>query len=389
MDPCKRVLHIVREMDCGGAETLLMNIYRAMDRRHLQFDFAVATNHECAYDAEIAALGGRIWHLPDPTLSFLGYCHSLRRILHSEQYAAAHCHLYAFSGICLAIMKILGVPVRVCHSHTTSDGKMLSPIRKAYRRFMQYCILRCSTHLLCVSIPSGEALFGSDCWKDPRTRVVHNGIDLAPYENLPTRHDARKRLGLPDSGVLIGHIGRLAPPKNHGFILDIFLAIRNLGVDARLVLVGTGALKAELERQVHASGLTGLVSFLGLRADVPEILAALDLFLFPSLHEGLGIAVIEAQAAGLPIIASDAVPPEADLELGLLQRLPLKLGADAWARTAMAAFGVERMSWSSRREALLGHGYDVRILATYLTGVYCSGTSWQESQSGAKVAASL
>ena len=260
-----------------------------------------------------------------PSKNYFIYTKSLKNIfMENGPYGNIHSHLLLLSGVILGVAHSANIPHRIVHSHNTSDAKAGSFSRRVYRWFMRRQIRRYATHMVAVSRPAGEWLFGKNCWDDPRVQILYNAIDLKPYETVcQDRSKLRKELGLPIDGILLGHIGRFDLQKNHRKVLEIFSQLVKLQSSAHLLLIGEGPLEGEMRSLVKSLGLQDQVSMLGVRSDIPELMGALDLFLFPSLFEGLGIVLIEAQAAGVACLVSDVVPSEADLGLGLVKSMPL------------------------------------------------------------------
>jgi len=373
MSQTVRVLHIFGRMNRGGAETFIMNVYRHIDRTKIQFDFAVHSDQPGHYDEEIRSLGGRIFILPRPRLTTLPvYKRALTQVLREEgPFATVHSHVHFYSGVPLAVAASAGIPVRIAHSHSTSDGKRSTLSRRLYRWYMRSQIWRYATHMLGCSRPACEALYGPRCWQDSRVRVVHDGIDPAPFELLPKdRNLLRDRIGLPRYCLLIGHVGRFDVPKNHRFLVEIFGSLAARLPTARLVLVGDGPIRPQIEQLVRAKGLENHVFFLGVRADVPEIMGCLDVFLFPSQYEGLGIVLIEAQMAGVPCVVSNVIPDEADLGIGLLYPVSLEAGSEIWVDHVIRALQNDRPDWNFRKEALKRNGYDVKETVKSLIDIY-------------------
>ena len=371
-----RILHIVGRMNRGGAETLLMNLYRHIDRSQIQFDFGVHDDLPGDFDDEIRSLDGRIIQLPRPHFTALpAYTRVLSAVLREEgPYVGVHSHVHSYSGYVLRTAGRVGIPLRLAHSHSTSDGKNGSVFRSAYRRTMRMQIHQWATHMLGCSPAACEALYGSDCWHDQRVQVLKNAIDLAQFAELTgEREELRKELGLPAKGKLIGHVGRFDPPKNHRFLLEVFAALLKKLPDAQLVLVGDGRLRPEIEQQVLRHGFGDQVTMLGVRSDVPRILSALDLFLFPSLYEGLGIALIEAQAAGIPSLVSTSITRVADVGLGLVHYLSLEEPIDSWVQRLLMLHSIPGQQWSARKKALETAGYDIRQVSRVLQEIYCHG----------------
>lgn len=368
----KRILHVLGGMDRGGAETMVMNIYRHMDREQIQFDFAVQTQRECHYDSEIEALGARIFHLPVPAeAGMLAYAASLARALKSHgPFAAVHSHVHLFSGVILQVSKRLGIPVRISHSHSAGEESRPSWSRRAYRQTMK-CLIRASaTHLLGCSRQACERLFGAGCWSDDRVQTVPNAVCLADFLAATRPGYLRNELHLPAGTPLIGHIGSFTEPKNHAFSIGVFQQLTRLLPDAHFVLAGDGDLRPQIESAIRAAGLGHCVHMLGIRSDIPRIMSALDLLLMPSLWEGLPLVLVEAQAAGLPCLVSDSITPEADLGIGLLAFANLGSGADEWAAKSMVQLHRAVPSRQVREDALRSAGYEAGTVARRLAGIY-------------------
>lgn len=368
-----RILHVFGGMDRGGAETMVMNLYRHIDRRALQFDFAVHTDRPCHYDSEIESLGGRIFRHPSPPdAGLLAWTSAFRQTLRSRgPFLAVHSHVHLFSGVVLLVSRCHGVPVRISHSHTAGADTGPSPWRRAYRQAMRLLIRGSATRLLGCSHDACEALFGAECWSDPRVRVTPNAISLAASgEPAASRQVLRRELQLPGDAVLIGHVGSFTEAKNHAFVVRAFHELRRCRPSARLVLVGAGPLRSGVEASVRASGLGGSVHFLGVRSDVPRILAALDILLLPSLWEGIPLVLIEAQAAGVPCVVSDRVSRECDLRAGLVRFASLRNSPAQWAQDCLDHLRRDVPSRAEREGLLRDAGYDAVDAARRLAAIY-------------------
>ena len=220
-----RVLHAVHKMHRAGTETLLMRIYRNIDRDKVQFDFLAHADQPGYYDDEIRDLGGKIIHIPvSPSKNYWYYAKTLKEILlQNGPYCYVHSHLLLLSGLILGVAYSANIPRRIVHSHSASDSKAGGFGRSVYGYYMRRQIRRYATNMFAVSRPAGEWLFGKDCWQDSRVQILHNAIDLKPYEMLcQDRLRLRKELGLPIDGVLLGHVGRFEKEKNHRKVLEIF-----------------------------------------------------------------------------------------------------------------------------------------------------------------------
>lgn len=361
-----RILQVVTQMDRAGLETMLMNYYRQMDRRKIQFDFLTHREEPGDYDQEITALGGYIYHVPPITpRGFLRYRRGLDDFFcEHREYRVVHAHLDALSGFVLQAAKKAGVPVRIAHSHNNGfekDWKL--PLRLAARRLLP----RYATHCWGCSPEALRFLFGKRPVESHREKVLPNAIELDRFAFDPMiRAAVRKELELEDHLVL-GHVGRLCFQKNQGFLLEVLAEVKKIRSDALLLLVGDGKEREQLEQQAQALGVTDSLRLLGVRADVSRLLQAMDLFLLPSRFEGLGIVLLEAQMSGLRCLASDRVSREGDLT-GQVIFYPLEERPKGWAEKALSL--AEKGRVPVRREAFREAGYEIVSAARTLEEEY-------------------
>jgi glycosyltransferase involved in cell wall biosynthesis len=336
-----RVLHVVHSMPRHGTETWLMHVLRNIDRRTMQMDFLVHTLESHAYDDEIRALGSQVIPCLHPSTPGI-YARNFRRVLTQHgPYDIVHSHIHHYSGFILRLAHQAGIRVRIAHSHSdTSLTQRYAPLhRRAYFMLMRHWISHYATLGLAVSQQAASALFGPQWQTDSRWQVLSSGIDLTPFKTPVDSISLRAKLGLPPDAWIIGHVGRFYEPKNHSFLIDIFAEIRKLNSQAFLLLIGDGPLRPIIEQKVTYLGLTDHVLFTGAMDNIPQImLGAMDNFLFPSLYEGLGLVLIEAQAAGLPCTYSDAIPREVDVIKPLIQRLSLSKTSADWAMAVLYGF---------------------------------------------------
>lgn len=337
-----RILHVVGSMVRGGIETWLMHILRHIDRDRFLMDFLVLTTKPGDYDEEIRALGSQIIPCPLHRGNPWSYAVNFKRILREYgPYHIVHSHPHHFSGYVLRLAKQAGVPIRIAHSHNDSELLQAKALwyRRLYFALTKYWIDRYATLGLGCSHPAVAALFGANWERDPRWQVFYYGIDLTAFRDAIEKVAVRADLGIPADAFVIGHVGRLVPQKNHEFLLQIAAAVAKKEPKMRLLLMGDGVLRHPLEQEVAQLGLSDRVIFTGVRPDVSRLMrGAMDLFLFPSLYEGLGLVLVEAQAAGLPCIVSDVVPEEADVVKPLIQRLSLSQPTSVWADAVLARF---------------------------------------------------
>lgn len=357
-----RVLHILQRMEAGGTQALLMNIYRKIDRTKVQFDFLVVYKEKQFYDEEIKSLGGHVYKLSfREDLNLFKFQRDLYNFFHNHiEYKIVHCHAYTFGYFCLKAAKQAGVPVRIAHSHSNAavqDVKFLVKI------VMQKLFTLHSTDLFACSEEAGKFAF-----KEKHFEIIKNAIDSQNFiANTDTRKDIRKELGLEDRFV-VGHVGRMQPEKNHDFLIDVFAQIKKKKSDAELILVGTGTLEEKVKSKVTEKGLSDCVHFLGNRKDMNRIYQAMDVFVFPSLFEGLGIVAIEAQAAGIPIVCSEGLPPETDIT-PIYQKLMLSDGVEKWADTALE-IAMSPNAHKNMQQYVIDEGFDMDETAKKMEEYY-------------------
>lgn len=318
-----RVAHIMGKMLGGGVEAVVMNYYRNIDHSRVQFDFIVDSDSTRVPRDEIKSLGGRVFEVP-PYQSLLAYRKSLLELYRHEQWSIVHSHINALSVIPLQVAKKAGVPVRIAHSHSAAGkGEHARNAMKAVlRRFSNIY----PTHRFACSRHAGDWLFGQSAPYE----LMYNAIELDNFFfNPDARINMRANLGLSDSEYVIGHVGRFVQTKNQGFLIDAFEDTLSRRADCVLCFVGTGKDENAVKNMVAERKLNDRVLFLGQREDVNCLYQAFDMFVLPSLYEGLGLAGIEAQAAGLPCIFSNRITKEANLT-GECQYLPINC-AKTWA----------------------------------------------------------
>lgn len=368
-----RILHVLGMMERGGAETWLMHILRMIDRDRYRMDFLVHVAEPQDYDDEIRALGSNLILCPH-TRQPLRYARDFLRILKEDgPYDVVHSHVHRYSGLVLRLAKRAGVPVRIAHSHldaSASEARASLP-RKAYRTLMRRWIDACATDGLAASRRAADDLFGPNWEADPRYRTLFCGVDFSPFAECVCAAAVRAEFPLPPDAFVIGHVGRFTDQKNHAFLLDIAGEVVRRDPTVRFLLVGEGELRPEMMARAAGKGLRDYITFAGSRADVPRLMrGAMDAFVFPSRYEGLGLALVEAQAAGLPCVFSDAVPREADIMPPLVHRLSLDAPAGEWADALLAARDAPPLSRPETLAIARATPFDVRRSWDALEHVY-------------------
>ncbi|MEG1862343.1 MAG: glycosyltransferase family 1 protein [Oscillospiraceae bacterium] len=303
-----RVLHCVAGMGMGGYENFIMNIYRNIDRQKVQFDFILSFSG--VFCDEILSLGGKIYKIPFITqVGPFEYRKSIDHIIKAHrEYRIIHSHMDKFSGLIMEVAKNNNIKCRIAHSHSTkNDGGI---IFNSVKNFYGTKIEKNATDFFACSQSSARWLFPG---KLNEAVLVNNGIDLSKFKyNMGLNIEQRKKYKI-ENKFIIGHIGRFSQSKNHKFIIEVFSQLSALCEDALLILVGDGKEKKYIEQIVNSKNLQDKVIFMGLRSDVSQILQMFDVFVFPSVYEGFPIALIEAQAAGVPCIVSQNITREAKL----------------------------------------------------------------------------
>ena len=359
-----RILEVVNAMDRAGLETMIMNYYREFDRNRIQLDFLTHRDWRGDYDNEIEALGGRIYRAPRLyPQHWLSYREFMRRFFAVHCYPVVHSHIDSMSAFPLTMARECGVPVRIAHSHNESvDRDLKYPIKELARRKLP----KVANRYWACSMASGVYLFGES--RRSEIRVVRNAVELDAYRFDPAaREKMRAELGITSGQTAIGHVGRFSKVKNHALLTRLLGELRSRGEDAVLVLVGDGELRAEVEDMVQSAGLAPFVCFLGVRGDVERVVNAFDVVVFPSTHEGIPLALIEAQANGLPVLASDAVSDEA-LLLPTAEALSLDAPIGDWADSAIRLARGGRTGDSM--EVLADAGYEIHRAARELADTY-------------------
>ncbi len=356
-----RVLHMIASLDVGGSQTMMMNIYRHIDREKIQFDFVIDHPAETYFVPEIEALGGRVHVLP----AFHGTnAGEIRRdwnnffYLHPE-YHVLHSHTRSYASLYLPQARRHGV-MTIIHSHSTSTG---GGVRGAVKSVLQLPLRFQADGLMACSRDAGEWLFGKTACRSERFILLPNGIDLDRFTvGREKRAQYRRELGL-EGRYVIGHVGRFYDVKNHSFLLDAFQKVHEREPDAVLLLVGVGPLQQAMAQKAVDLGVAEQVIMTGNRDDVPELLSAMDVFAFPSLWEGLPVTVVEAQAAGLPCVLSDTITREVDVS-PLVERLPLG-DPELWAARLL-----ERRPHLDVSADIVRAGFDICSSARKLSELY-------------------
>lgn len=331
-----RVCCFCERWESGGIEAFLTNVLRRIDLKKIQVDIVSSSIGQSVFTEQLQKQGVRFLELSGSqrklVLNSRLFCSLLRR----EDYDIVHLNIFHGLSLYYAVLaKREGVPVRIAHSHNTALRKSLTqPVKLLIHRIAKKLYSNAATDLWACSKAAAEFLFSKRELEEKGCRFIPNGIDIERFRfDRIKREMVRKELGL-EKKFVVGNIGRLCYQKNQAFLLDIFVEIQKRRMESVLLLVGEGDDLPELKKQANQLGIANKVLFYGVSDHVERLLWAMDVFVFPSRFEGLGIAAVEAQTAGLPVLCSEYVPPETEVT-ELFQRLPLSAGAGQWAKCVL------------------------------------------------------
>lgn len=373
------VLILITVMDRAGAETMLMNYLRNIDRSKIQMDFLINRQDRADYEQEIEALGSKIYHMSS---LFPGKFHKYKKEfrmflrLHPE-YKIIHSHLEERSYFALKIAKEEGVLVRIAHGHSAPKGRNLKMLMRLYfrKKLMKYY-----THAFACGERPAKWLFGST----ENVTMMRNAVDTEQFQyHEQVRREVRKELGIGEKEFVIGHIGRFIPEKNQKFLIDIFENIHSQRKSSRLLLIGGGKPKAEMKykkqvkEKVKTAHLQSKIKFLGVRDDVDRLMQAMDVFVMPSVTEGFPVTLVEAQASGLPCVVSDTISDEINIT-ELIQYQGLSDHEEDWANKILSIYhenvSLFEKKESIGREEMAGRvkaaGFDIKENAKWLEEFY-------------------
>lgn len=324
-----RVAQIIGKWTGGGVEAVVMNYYRNIDKSKVQFDFFCDNDSTNIPYEEIKRLGGKIILIP-PYQKMFRYQKILKQKLREGNYKIVHSHINTLSIFPLFAAKVSGVPIRIAHSHSTTNKKELK--KNLLKQMLRPFSRKYATNFLACSELAGRWLFGDKAFNNKRVTIINNAIDVEKFKyNKEIREKKRKKLGISADTLVIGHIGRFVEQKNHLMLIDIFNEIHKKNNNSILMLVGQGPLLQKVNEKICNLELEKSIKVLGQRDNIEELYQIMDIFLLPSLYEGLPVVGVEAQASGLLCILSDSITKETKI-LNTTQYLSLSQTAEEWAK---------------------------------------------------------
>ena len=357
-----RILCLMSTLDRGGAESMAMELFRNIDRSHIVFDFVKHTDAKGAYESEIKSLGGVIYSAPRyKVINHIKYVDWWKRFFEKHpEYRIVHCH---FSKMCSIIAPVAHKANRIIISHShfnkPSEEESNITIKRLISNFLLRRIEPSSDYCFACSQTSGEWLY-----KKKDFNVLKNALDTRVFKyDSQVRSEIRSELDL-DSEFIVGTVANFSAVKNPMGLIDIFLMLKKIKPDTKLLWVGDGNLRPAIEKRILAEGVETSVILLGTRDDVPRLLQGIDAFLLPSFNEGLPVSAIEAQAAGLPCFISDRVTKEVDIT-GLCHFLPIDQ-PDLWVWEILN----DQTPRTDTSDKIIAAGYDIQTTAKWLEEYY-------------------
>ena len=362
----KNIMVIVADLKIGGAQAVAANIAKYAPENY-RFCYVLLTDEVGEYEKEILVRNHRIVRIPEPAVSRGSYFKNLLKLMRQEKFDVVHCHTMFNCGVVMMAAWAAGVPCRISHSHTIKEGCEETALRRCYQHAMR-CLIRCFGNVgLACGYEAGHVLYGRK-WFARKGIVIPNGIESRRYRySEESRKMVREALGL-DEEFVIGHVGHYAEVKNQTFLIDLMQKIRRERNDAVLLMFGEGDDRKMLQKKINEAGCGDYVRLMGNVTNVHQVLSAFDVFAFPSLFEGTPIALIEAQANGLPCVISEAIPDDACLTEDI-RRVPLT-NDDAWVR---AILEVHRMDAESKFEHIRRNYGDVQDALDRVYAIYEAG----------------
>lgn len=360
-----RVLQVVTQMNRAGMESRLMDIYRKVDRQKVQFDFYTCRSDKGQFDEEIVEMGGTVFYSEPLSIKNIFTIKERfnRFLLEHKEYKIVHCHLNQWTGLVLQGAMKAGVPVRIAHSRTALEK---NGIKNIVKDIIKKTVNTSATHKFAVSKKAGVWLFGEKSVLNGEVCIVPNSIDAKKFKfDFSIRARVRDNLNVNDNLVLI-HVGNIRPEKNHKFLLDIFLKIKEEKKNIKLILVGADNMNGEIQRYISKSEFSNDVIFMGSRSDINELLQAGDVFVFPSFYEGFPGAVLEAQASGLPVVMSDTITSEVML-LDSTSKLSLNQPLKVWMNKILEKKLIDRPEAFKK---IIENGYDINRTSNDLMNFY-------------------
>ncbi len=365
----KKILHVIATLNHGGAENVAVNFFRLVNKEKYTCDYLIYVNDKRDYEDEIKKLGGNVYCITNPHTNYCKWKKEFKEILKTKgPYDIVHSHNLFHSGDVLKLSKRMGVKMRIAHSHTTSSSLSLPIIKKIYDSIKRNEIKRYATDIVACGKEAGDYLFGRKLFQE-KGIIINNDIDLNKFGfNNDIRKKIRKELNIENNFVLL-NVGRLLPVKNQIFLIELMRYIKCKNNHIKLIIIGDGPMKDELDNKIKEYSLEDNIVLLGNRSDVNRILNAADMFIMPSLFEGLPLAIIEAQGNGLHVLASNTISRECDIT-GLVNFFSLDDSIETWTNAVLNGINYKH---EDTKEIIINKHYDTESNKIFINDFYDGG----------------
>ncbi len=368
----KRILHITGGMQRAGAETMLMNLYRNLDRTKFQFDFLYFTNAVCDYDEEIIKLGGDIYKIETESKNklkrvFQRYVKFYKLLKSLPQHQIIHSHINLNGAIFLLIAYYLKRKIRVNHSHISKGKNAFIP--NVYRYICRKIIKKSANTYLACGEAAGKYMYPAI--SEEQIIVFPNSIDISNFQSQSKNKDFLKnQLNLDDNTKIIIQIGRFTHQKNFEFTVNFVKHLTEKDTDLHFVFLGTGPLEEQLKNSVKSNNLDKYITFYGVSSEIPKILHSADLFFMPSRLEGFPVVLVEAQACGIPCVISTNISPEVDMGVELITFVDLNDDIKHWESSFYKALKQKSFDFPHIKDVMSSKNFDAIDSVKKLEQIY-------------------
>lgn len=365
-----RVIHVVKVMNQGGAETMIMNIYRNIDRKKVQFDFLCMTDEKGAYDDEIKELGGRIFYVDSPDDGRVKNLKQIYKLLkENKDIKVVHSHISFYSGFVCFIAYLAKINLRISHSHTTSDTRTLSLVRRLYNKLARMLVRKFSNVKLACGKEAGIYLYQKQDFK-----IIKNGIDLDKYTNVSKEETLKlkEELNIKSHELVIGHIGRFETVKNHEYFIKLAESMRNKNIKFKIVLVGIGSLYESIKEKINSRKLQNYFVLPGPRSDINIFMNLFDIFVMPSLYEGFPLTVVEALAGNNICYLSNTISKETNIIRERINYFDITEDCDKLISLILDQH-VKEQKQINVKQILKKEGYSIKDMALNIMYIYLEG----------------